>query len=311
MPALAAAHTAGDPVRGRCRGECGRLGHGLHDATCDPDLIRQWWRARPGANIGVACEPAGLVVLDLDTADPDGERPGRVLREQRASEATPADVVDAVSCLRWLARRRGGTAASLRTLTVGTPSGGRHLYFRAPPSVRVTSGAGMESGLGWLLDVRAAGGYVVVPPSQLPSGGYTAISRAPMKPLPVWLWEALADVGRVPGARRVEPIPTSPLTRALVGVPGRLQRYLIGAVDGELQQVQQARPGTRNDTLNRAAFSLASVFAGAGCFEQVRASLTEALVMVATMTGLGDREALRTVESGLAAGARSPRSVMA
>src|SRR5262245_30610328 len=49
-------------------------------ATTDPGRIRSWW-ARQGYNIGIACGPSGLVVIDLDTnaardAPGSGEGPG-------------------------------------------------------------------------------------------------------------------------------------------------------------------------------------------------------------------------------------------
>ena len=44
--------------------------HGVKDATTDPDTIRTWWRKWPKANIGIALEPAGLLVLDLDSPLP-------------------------------------------------------------------------------------------------------------------------------------------------------------------------------------------------------------------------------------------------
>jgi Bifunctional DNA primase/polymerase, N-terminal len=36
--------------------------------TRDPALIRQWWAS--GGNVGIACGPSGLVVIDLDTGGP-------------------------------------------------------------------------------------------------------------------------------------------------------------------------------------------------------------------------------------------------
>lgn len=48
----------------KCKGECGRVGHGVLDATTDPDLIRKWWTKNPNANIGGATR--GRVVLDFD-----------------------------------------------------------------------------------------------------------------------------------------------------------------------------------------------------------------------------------------------------
>ena len=38
----------------------------FEDATTDPKILRGWWARWPGANIGLACGAAGLVVIDAD-----------------------------------------------------------------------------------------------------------------------------------------------------------------------------------------------------------------------------------------------------
>ncbi|WP_231634175.1 bifunctional DNA primase/polymerase, partial [Streptomyces clavuligerus] len=43
----------------------GRWCHGFHAATTDPALITAWWTRQPRFGVGVACGPAGLVVIDL------------------------------------------------------------------------------------------------------------------------------------------------------------------------------------------------------------------------------------------------------
>jgi hypothetical protein len=40
--------------------------HGLHDASRDPDQIRDWWRRRPDALIGLPTGHASAVVVDVD-----------------------------------------------------------------------------------------------------------------------------------------------------------------------------------------------------------------------------------------------------
>ena len=52
MPLLKSAHPKGDPLKGRCKGECGRDGHGALDGTRDRTVIQRWWAASPGAGIG-------------------------------------------------------------------------------------------------------------------------------------------------------------------------------------------------------------------------------------------------------------------
>lgn len=41
-----------NPELRRCRGECGRTGHGAWDGTTDPEKIRKWWGSHPSAGIG-------------------------------------------------------------------------------------------------------------------------------------------------------------------------------------------------------------------------------------------------------------------
>ncbi|MFO0932928.1 MAG: bifunctional DNA primase/polymerase [Planctomycetota bacterium] len=138
LPAIPSAHPKGDPQRGLCHGECGRDGHGFHDATTDETRIRAWWETWPDANIGLrAGEASGFDVVDLDTqkggegADASEDLPlqdgGRrhlhdgarvaVVREQvrrrREADRRPprelrrrAEVVDAPVESPWRTRRR-------------------------------------------------------------------------------------------------------------------------------------------------------------------------------------------------------------
>ena len=79
-------------------------------ATTDAGRIRHWWASAP-YNIGISCGPSGLVIIDLDVAK-DGSGP------------------HGADSLAQLCARHGQPRLS-GTLTVRTPSGGTHLYFRA------------------------------------------------------------------------------------------------------------------------------------------------------------------------------------
>jgi hypothetical protein len=144
-PLFANPHPRSGTGRYTCGGyrECGRLGHGVRDATTDPRLIADlMWGRCPAANIGLACGAPGPDVIDFDTAH---GKPG----------------------LATFARLR--TAGLLRgaQAVVTTPSGGWHLYF---------TGSASEQGNGALarhgVDFRGAGGYVVAPPSVTAHGRY-------------------------------------------------------------------------------------------------------------------------------------------
>ncbi|GAA3500177.1 bifunctional DNA primase/polymerase [Streptomyces prasinosporus] len=158
LPALRSPHHD-DPDPVPCHGECGRFGHGVHDATTDPARIRALFAAAPRATgYGIACglPPHHLIGVDLDT------KTG----------------TDPVAALRELALRHRFTIPA--TVVVLTPSGGRHLWLSGPPDVVVPNSA---SRLAPGIDVRGAGGYLVGPGSRTDHGAYaTAPGTAHLPP---------------------------------------------------------------------------------------------------------------------------------
>jgi len=296
-PAIRSAHPAGRT----CKGECGQHGHGLHDATTDPTTITRWARLYPGCNWGIATSAAGLVVVDVDTGK--GEIPELVLPDQRDDgEATPPGVVDGDDVMAWAAERDHG-AWPPATFTVRTPSGGVHYVFRAPTRLEVQSSAGK---LGWSVDVRARGGYVVAAGSTSLAGQWTADDTgAPVADLPTWLLLRLIRTGHCPDLAlpaRQQPTATAP---AVVRGRGWARRsYADAAVQGERQRVLNAAQGQRNHTLNRAAYSLGQLV-GAGDLEYSDAG--RGLLDAAVAAGLDQGEAIKTIRSGLNAGAQNPR----
>ena len=125
------------------------------------------------------------------------------------------------------------------------PAADAHLYFRADAH-RVGNSAGR---LGAGLDVRGRGGYVVAPPSLHADGHRYRWTRPATPRAAALLARRAAD--RRHGATAPRPAAQPPADRrSPAALPCRRLR-------GELADVAAARPGTRNDTLNRAAFRLA------------------------------------------------------
>ena len=124
----------GKPVR--CDGRCGLVGHGVLDATRDPEKIRKWWTQNPKAGIGGSTEDR--LVFDFDI--------------QHGAEV------------------RGSFPETRKHLS-GRGNGNFHLVFRAGGAVALAQGPGANV-LGKGIDIRAGGGaYVVLPPSKHPQGG--------------------------------------------------------------------------------------------------------------------------------------------
>lgn len=154
LPVIASAHRPGEPL---CRGECGRDGHGLHDATTDPERIAGWWDRWPTANIGLRTG------VSFDVVDIDGPEGLAALNAYRAERPVT-----------WGPEARTG-------------GGGWHLYH-------LPTGAGNRAGLLPHVDYRGVGGYVVAPPSIHPNGRpYEwqpgAGPDEPLEPLAPWLLE--------------------------------------------------------------------------------------------------------------------------
>ncbi len=138
---------------------------GVHNATTDRALIRQWFNRWPDAGVGIACGASGLVALDIDP--PHG----------------PA-------ALEGLADAYGPLPD---TLSVITPRGGTHYYFAAPAGVDLRPSVGK---LGDGIDVRAGGSYVVCPPSEgyhVDDPDHDLPDRALIAAAPDWLVRLCAD----------------------------------------------------------------------------------------------------------------------
>jgi hypothetical protein len=264
------------PIDGRCScGEtmCASPGkhpvsrHGLHDATTHSGVIASWWRDLRYANPAVrtGARPAGAGIVVVDI-DPD-----------HGGDASLAELLAA----------HGPLPATLEVITGG---GGRHLYFTcAGRSIPNSAGR-----LGPGLDIRGEGGYVLVPPSVHASGGRYRWVERPVGALPDWLADLAQPHEREPRGRM------EPLARP-VHQPGA---WAAAALAAEVANVRNATEGTRNHTLNRAAFALGQLVGGGRLDPgDVVALLTDA----ALAAGLTAAETRATIASGLRAGIPQPR----
>jgi hypothetical protein len=134
--------------------------NGFKDASDDPQQIEAWWTENPNYNIALCPEDAGWCVIDID---PGGE----------------ASWIEATT-------KEGGHEP---TYEVGTPRGGRHLYFKGS----IPSSA---SKLGAHVDTRGVGGYVLVPPSMVGGKSYGVTNDRDIAICPGWIATRLAQGNR-------------------------------------------------------------------------------------------------------------------
>jgi hypothetical protein len=253
-------------------------------ATTDPARIERCWTYAP-YNIGIPTGAARLAVIDLDTPKSADDVPPPAWADRGITDG--ADVL-AVLCERHDQLYPGDT------YTVRTGRGGVHLYFTAPEGIKLRNTAGA---LGWKVDTRAHGGYVVGAGSTVNGRPYTAVYDTAAAPLPHWLAELL----------RPAPLPAQrPIT---VNLPtDRRGAWLRGAVDAELARVTTSGESQHNNALYVAAVALGQLVAGG---ELYGVEVTEWLTAAALQVGQGEGEARRTIASGLRAGAGRPRQVAA
>lgn len=134
------------------------LPHGAHSATTDEKRIRKWWERWPEANVGIATGHC-FDVLDVDVSETEN------------GNETLAD----------LEREFGKLPNTVEQITGG---GGRQILFMTN-SGKLKNAVKFAPGL----DVRTAGGLVVVPPSLHASGRryeWELSSRPGEVPLAAW-----------------------------------------------------------------------------------------------------------------------------
>lgn len=273
-PAIASPHPVGSARN--CRGECGQLGHGVHDAGNDPQWVRELFDAAPWATAyGVACgrAPHHLVGIDLDVKHgQDG--PGN---------------------FRALAAEHGFDIPA--TATVATPSGGLHYWFTAPADAQILNSQGR---LAEGIDVRGTSGYLVGPGSRTAAGVYAfAPGTDPntVAPLPGPLL-ALLTAPRTPAA-----IPDP------VGLSERIyhqDRYTESAINGESAKVRAKQKPGRNRQLFISAATLGRLVA-AGTLDADLA--TDALLSAGLACGLPEADCRGTIRRGFERAATSvPRA---
>jgi hypothetical protein len=254
-----------------------------HRACADPDRVRRHWPS-DRHNIGLACGPSRLVVIDLDTHSPlpeDWRLPG---------------LHDGRDVLALLAEWAGQPWPT--TYTVKTPTGGLHLYYTAPDGGEIRNSAGK---IGPLIDVRGGGGYVLAAGSVLDERAYPgnpgcrelvtsgraydlADDSSP-EPLPAWL--AVLAAGGEPSARPA----------------GRSGQHIAPSarLQGLIDTVRRGQEGDRNGPLYWAARRAAEMITAG---EVDRGTAEESLVAAALEAGLrgGEREARRTFASAMRGG---------
>jgi hypothetical protein len=255
------------------------------------DRDRQQWAAR-GWNVAIATGPSGLLVVDLDVPKPDDDPRPAAWNLPGINDGL--DVFAAVC-------EQAGQPVPWDTYTVGTPSGGTHLYFTAPAGVELrNTGGDRGRGLGWKVDTRAWGGHVAAAGSVVDGRAYTVADDRDPRPLPQWLCKRLA-----PPPKPV--VPAAPVSR----VHGRREAFLAAAVRGEAERVTSA-VSDRNWALYHASVALGQLVAGGALTEQdVTAALLDAAAAHIATGAYSENQARLTIASGLRAGAKRPRQVAA
>lgn len=257
--------------------------HGFKDATSDTAAIDDWWGRWPDANIGIALQPSGLFLFDVDCKRPE---------------------TNGLDTLARLIERHGDMPVT-PTARSGAYAAGRgwHFLFRAFPNAANTDG---QVGVGIETKVR---GCVTVAPSLHASGQiYEWTHRPSVTPVadaPAWLadWfderERTAEEARA-RFRNAPKLDVSKIPEA----------YVQRAVAGEIQAVSTAGQGGRVTQLYRSSCRLGN-FVGAGLLSEAQA--WSAMQSAALANGLVKDDGRRSVDvhiaNGIRHGAQTPAEV--
>jgi hypothetical protein len=237
-------------------------------------IIHFWTKVDPHANIGVACKPSQLLVVDLDMAKEDGNlarTEWAYMHTVYGPRVNGSDLFDEM-----MFKSGSRDQESLDTYTVRTGSGGLHLYYWWPLSWPKISQASPVKGL---VDVRGNGGqyggYVLGEGSQTAAGAYGNCRPGyEIELTPKWIRELVVEKPQQRAVRR----------------PGAIRQPSPVSWSGLVDSVLHAGEGNRNNALLWAARTM--------CEEGASEEETlDTLGPAAGDAGLGWTEIERTVQS--------------
>jgi hypothetical protein len=259
----------GQKVPHRLAGEWGAT------ATNDFNRIVDFWtRLDPNANIGVACKPSQLLVVDLDIAKADANLRGTEWEYMHTVYGARVNGTDLIDEMAYKLAEEDADDY-LDTLTVRTGSGGTHLYYWWPDGWPRISQASPVKGL---IDVRGNGGtwggYVLGAGSRTVAGSYEVSSKLAINKPPMWIRQLVAEKPKIQRAA------------TLTGIrqPGAI------SWSGLVETVRNAGEGNRNNSLLWCARTMCEE--GADVAEALRT-----LGPPAEQAGLDAIEIERTVQS--------------
>jgi hypothetical protein len=215
----------------------GLVPNGVLDASNDETKVRQWWAAKPDANVAIACGPSGLSVVDCDHGN--------------MTEA------DARAWMLWAGLPKTYTVHTGRRVNAkdGSPEFGVQLYYAdTMPSVgEFVLGGGSGQ-------VKSLGGYVMAAGSIHPDTGekYELMTNAPVVPLPRAV--RLLKSERKPMEDDQQPITENRNIR-LTSIAGKLRNAGLSATALELALLQvnaeRCLPPLDEEEVKRIAASVA------------------------------------------------------
>jgi len=237
--------------------------HGVYDATTDEQQIQRWWSAQPNANIGLACGASGVVVIDIDPRN-----------------GAPADISAILEVLQIPVQEP--------VLISQTGGNGYHLFFRLPSaeeqSIIEISRRGLPPGV----DIKSENGYVVLPPSIHPNGQLyrwvNATQPRPVSQLP----EVPAHLLNIKSAGKLTVQPV-----VVASDKDHLTQLAQQRLTEEIEMLQRAQVGHRNDTLNAVTYRLGQ-WVGADLLP--RQSVVDQIMQAAAHIGLMRDEPAKTLE---------------
>jgi hypothetical protein len=205
--------------------------HGLRDATRDPVIIDAWWRRWNHAEAGWRMPPS-VVVADID-------------------------VKHGKNGYRDFERLDGRDARDVMTPATSTPSGGMQIFYAAakPHRNRVAiEGTG--------IDVRAEGGYVVLPGHKNGRRWVNKLRTTPLAPAPTWLDCALRETLPPADFSCLPSLSSEPLDRkqALAELERACAR-IIGAPCGEQDNTRHHQCFHVGGLIGRGDLDYATAFA--------------------------------------------------